>query len=539
MLRSRRLPTSICRHSPFYIPRRTLFGRRKKSEPLLVPQLSDEWHREVEQHPDLKRDPPQSVAILGAGITGLAAAHNLSRFSPETKITLLEASPRTGGWIRSHTIPTSDGSIIFEAGPRSLRPWTINGIITLNLIDHLGLDPQMLLVPTTSPAAKNRYIYFSNQLNKLPSSPLAAFSALRLPVLRGAVGSMVTEPFRRRRPSNVDDESVESFLTRRLGSSLTNNLASAVFHGIYAGDIANLSADTLLHGIYRGEKVYGSITWGALGVQEMTLEDKILRGMYTKRTGRLLNKIKGTSIYSFKGGMETLTKTLDANVLGYDEGGSSFDFVISTLSASKTAALLLPDTSDSLFETKGVTVMVVNLFYDKPNMVGYSGFGYLIPKSVPLEQNPHRALGVIFDSDAMPGQDEREGTKLTVMLGGHWWDGNSSFPSEEDGVLMAREVLQHHLGITEAPAETMATLQRDCIPQYAVGHAGRLRQVHENLMDKMGGKLVLAGNSYGGVGLNDCVRSGRDAAFGVAAGRKMTGLERWAFEETWVSRDTP
>ena len=207
------------------------------------------------------------------------------------------------------------------------------------------------------------------------------------------------------------------------------------------------------------------------------------------------------------------------------------------MSASKTASLLPPDTADSLFETKSVTVMVVNLFYDKPNMVGHSGFGYLIPKSVPLEQNPHRALGVIFDSDAMPGQDAREGTKVTVMLGGHWWDGNSSFPSEEEGLLMAKEVLQHHLGITEQPVETMASLHMDCIPQYGVGHAGRLRQVHEDLMDKMGGRLVVAGNSYGGVGLNDCVRSARDAAFGVAGGRRMTGLERWAFEEAWVSKD--
>ncbi|KAF3941570.1 hypothetical protein ABW19_dt0206092 [Dactylella cylindrospora] len=422
----------------------------------------------------------------------------------------------------------------------------------------------MLLVPKTSPAAQNRYIYFDKQLNKLPHSGAGIFSALRLPVLKGAVTSILTEPFRSRRPKDVEDESVESFLTRRIGPDLTNNLVSAVFHGIYAGDIAKLSADALLHEMYRNERLYGGLLRGAFGVQEMPVDDLILRQMYAKRSAGLLNKMKGVSIYSFKGGMETFTKALaeDARerenvtirtgvevtgvrynegksaikVLGYPENDNEFDFVISALPSWKTGALLPPDTSDSLFETTGVTVMVVNLFYDKPNVVGRSGFGYLIPKSVPIEQNPHRALGVIFDSDAIPGQDEREGSKVTVMLGGHWWDEAMSHPSEADGIAMAKEVLYQHLGITDAPVETRANLHRDCIPQYGVGHAGRLRQIHEDLLEKMGGRLVLAGNSYGGVGLNDSVRSARDAAFGVAAGQKMTGLEGWAYEKQWVAK---
>ncbi|KAK6519360.1 oxygen-dependent protoporphyrinogen oxidase [Arthrobotrys megalospora] len=545
------------------------FWGRKGDEPVesLIPQIAEEWHRGVEQHPDLHRIPPKSVAILGAGVTGLTTAYQLSHFSPETSITVLESSPRTGGWIQSLKIPTSKGSIIFETGPRTLRPWTVNGIITLNLISHLNLQSQILQIPKTSPAAKNRYIYFNKQLNELPSSLSGIFNALRLPVLKGAATSVLTEIFRRKRAKDVEDESVESFLTRRLGANLTNNLASAVFHGIYAGDIANLSADALLHTVYRNERVYGSITRGMLGVQEMVLEDKLLEGVYGSRTAPLLNQLRKASIYSFKGGMETLTRRMEeavteecdvtiktgvtvdglrynkekneVEVLGYDSPANSFDFVISTLPAWKTANLLPPNTSNSLYETQGVTVMVVNLFYDQPNMTGYSGFGYLIPKSVPLEQNPHRALGVIFDSDAMPEQDERKGTKVTVMLGGHWWDNATSLPSQEDGIRMAREVLNQHLGITAEPTETMASLQMDCIPQYGVGHAGRLRQIHEDLMDKMGGRLVLAGSSYGGVGLNDCVRSARDAAFGVAAGRPMTNLERWAFEEVWIPKDMP
>ncbi|KAK6340569.1 oxygen-dependent protoporphyrinogen oxidase [Orbilia brochopaga] len=534
------------------IPWRTLFEHEHgRTEPDFTPE----------------RDPPKSVAILGGGITGLTAAYNLRRYSPETKITLLEASPRTGGWVRTYTIPTAKGTIRFESGPRTLRPGTVNGLITLSHVKQLKLQDELLLIPRTSPAAQNRYIYYPDQINPLPSSITGIFSALRLPILKGAVKGILLEPFRRQRPKDVEDESIESFLTRRVGPVATNNLFSAVFHGIYAGDISKLSADALMHESYRNERLYGSMTMGAIGVQESIIDDELLKYLYTRHAGDLLQKIKGTSMYSFKGGMETLTRTLDEEVrkqgqtdlktgveviglryiaeddtmkvLGYDGDDNEFTFVISTLPAWKTAALLPPGTADALSQTDGVNVMVVNLFYDTPNLLPYRGFGYLIPKSTPLSNNPHRALGVIFDSDAMPGQDERPGTKVTVMLGGHWWDSPSTpLPSESDGVAMAREVLHQHLGVTDTPAETMSSLHRRCIPQYTVNHAGRLRQTHQDLMDKMGGRLVLAGSSYGGVGLNDCVRSGRDAAFEVATGQRMSGLERWAYEQEWIARDS-
>ena len=64
---------------------------------------------------------------------------------------------------------------------------------------------------------------------------------------------------------------------------------------------------------------------------------------------------------------------------------------------------------------------------------GLQGFGYLIPQSVPFELNPERALGVIFDSDISPDLHstvpaEKLGTRLTVMMGGHWWDEWSELP---------------------------------------------------------------------------------------------------------------
>lgn len=75
-----------------------------------------------------------SIAVLGGGITGLASAYFLSRDLPNAKITLFEASSRLGGWLHSTSVDVGSGNVIFEQGPRNLRPTMPNGLITLNLV---------------------------------------------------------------------------------------------------------------------------------------------------------------------------------------------------------------------------------------------------------------------------------------------------------------------------------------------------------------------------------------------------------------------
>lgn len=119
------------------------------------------------------------------------------------------------------------------------------------------------------------------------------------------------------------------------------------------------------------------------------------------------------------------------------------------------------------------------------------------------------------------------------MLGGHWWDGWTAYPDEEDSIAMARLLLERHLGITEEPAASTATLQRDCISQYTVGHARRMGEAHVGLAAGFGGRVRVAGSAWGvaGVGVNDCVRGAWDVVQGLVEGgvrgRSRTGLERF------------
>ena len=177
--------------------------------------------------------------------------------------------------------------------------------------------------------------------------------------------------------------------------------------------------------------------------------------------------------------------------------------------------------------------MVVNLFYSNPSILPAHGFGYLLPRSLPFEQNPELALGVIFDTDATIGQDAVPGTKVTVMLGGHWWDGWDSFPDEEQGTRLATAILQRHLKILEEPKVVRVNLQRDCIPQYSVGHDDRMACISDDLKRTFGGRLRVAGNSYTGVGLNDCVRAARDVVRDLVDGRDKTGLDSFVGGRKW------
>ena len=210
-----------------------------------------------------------------------------------------------------------------------------------------------------------------------------------------------------------------------------------------------------------------------------------------------------------------------------------FSHVIATISGSKISDIARSEEGYRVLrpfaEIPSVSVMVVNLFFADPSLLPVHGFGYLIPRSIPFEQNPERALGVVFDSDATIDQDKIVGTKVTVMLGGHWWDEWEAYPDEDEGASMAKSVLRRHLSISAEPEAIRVSLQKDCIPQYTVGHFSRLWEGRTQV-ERFEGRLRVAGNSYTGVGLNDCVRAAREVVRGLTSWEMdRTGLQ-WALE---------
>ena len=122
----------------------------------------------------------------------------------------------------------------------------------------------------------------------------------------------------------------------------------------------------------------------------------------------------------------------------------------------------------------------------------------------------------MFDSDLQLGR-EPPGTKLTVMLGGHYWDAWTLYPSTDMGIKMARAVLHRHLGIPEdEPVVASARLARNCLPQQTVGHRKRMGEAHWELLSAFKGQLTVAGPSYTNVGVLPSMRAGFDAGMRIA-----------------------
>jgi protoporphyrinogen/coproporphyrinogen III oxidase len=99
------------------------------------------------------RIPPQNIAILGGGITGLASAYYLSKEAPSANITLYESTERLGGWLNSKHINVGQGTVVFEQGPRTIRPTTPAGRVTVDLVRTLKAI--LVLIAHTACRLKN------------------------------------------------------------------------------------------------------------------------------------------------------------------------------------------------------------------------------------------------------------------------------------------------------------------------------------------------------------------------------------------------
>ncbi|KAI8071546.1 hypothetical protein BC940DRAFT_269365 [Gongronella butleri] len=503
-----------------------------------------------------------SVAVLGGGISGLSTAYYLSRLlPPHVRVRLIEASQRVGGWINSEQ---GDDGVLFEGGPRTLRPHGTSGTILLDLIRDLDLKSQIVQVPKSHPSAQHRYIEYDGVINQLPSG-LGELLFKDTPVMRSVVTAGALEPFRAR--GTGDDESLYSFMTRRFNEHTALNLMGAMAHGIYAGDAKKLSVQSTFPILAACEKEFGSVVLGMLAgkIKMESKRERSLADQCLQKDPEWYKTLQQSSVIGFLPGLEALSRSLAQHlakqsnvdiVLGQKvtkleplehkmvvtmDNGTSFEaeHVVSALPTHALARIATPEPLPHLTHNPSADVAVVNLAYDKDTVsLDLDGFGFLTPHrdAQPASLMPG-LLGVIFDTNSLGVQDEETNTlRFTAMIGGSDWD--LAFPGVQDdasiesrAIAMATGALDKYLHIHSPPLRQKCHIQRQCIPQYMVGHRDRMADLHAAIHRIFGPRLSVTGAGYLGVSVPDCVKHGRllaeDLARDDALGNKTTtGLEK-------------
>lgn len=434
-------------------------------------------------------------------------------------------------------------------------------------------------------AANSRYLYYPDHLVKLPSQELSLQNIIHTvrsyftePLWNDAITAGMAYAQKMQTAKNVrdtremetkiealrnskpwarppydngrfdEDESVARFLSDMMHTEEpVRNIVSGMLHGIYGGDVYQLSAKhTIFQNLWLTLRSYpgDGMTW--LAKKEANLCLDMLASPNRHKIAELAETAVQKQLLAFDDGLLTLVRALEEDLAGmpnvdlrrnapvaslsYEKEGvqvtsngktQRYDQVLSTIYSRQLARIAQPaNCLPSLAAIPSVTIMVVNLWFPDAHLLDDNpGFGYLVPQSTPVEQNPERLLGVLFDSDVQT-REEVPGTKLTVMLGGHYWSDWHFLPSEESGIALARSVLQRHLGIP-ADAEGViasARLCRDCLPQHTVGHRKRVAQAHYELESAFQGKLMVAGPSYTTIGVIPAMRAGYDAGMRIAKG---------------------
>ena len=409
----------------------------------------------------------KKVIVIGGGISGLSAAHQLQKTH---EVTVLEKEMEAGGWC--------------EKAARTFRTSSCEELLALS--QELGLSDKILECARES---KKRYLFFRGKLEAFPSHPLHVFTS---PLLKGIKWQMFTEWMK---PVCRDEETLFDFAARRFGKQAALRLFDALSIGVFATSSKNICVDHAFPKLKQMEKDFGSLT----------------KAMFSKKK----TKKSGPTLFSFEGGTKTLVDALVKNfhgqilfgqeALSVTRKGSGFEVATKdkVYEADSVVVALPPKIAGEILKIEELkdlamtSLCMVKLQYEK-DLLGLKGFGYLVPSA---EQIP--LLGVIFDSCIFPKENKTMQTRLTAMM-----------PIVENAKEKAIQLVREHLGIAEEPQLIEETICKEAIFAPKVGHA----ELMQKILGSLPANLALAGNYLEGVSVNDCIKSSISAAKRVQDG---------------------
>lgn len=445
------------------------------------------------------RSPVPRIAIIGAGISGLATAHFLREHLPAASLIVLEGEDSPGG--KSCTI--EQGGYRFEGAA--------NGFVsdapdTLDLIGSLGLDCE--LIPA-SPQARRRLLYSDGGLRPLPSDPpsLLRSELLSLPgKLRAAAEPLLWTVSPR-------EESVHDFVARHFGHEAARVFAGPLVLGVAAGDAGALSVDALFPNLRALERSHGSVVRGMIARRRRGSRGRLTG--FRSGIGRLIAALASGFAAELRCGaaVERLEALPPGGLRLTLESGEhlSCDIAVVTTPADVAAQLLRASAPAASVQLAAIPYAGVRVFglgferIDVPHLL--DGFGFLVPRGEGV-----RSLGVLWSSSLFP-ERAPEGRVLLRVIAGGAVDPEFMALSEGDALEQVLLDLRATMGISVAPEFARQIAWRRGIPQYLLGHRQRVAAVRSSAPPG----VFLVGDAYDGVGVNDCIRAARRVAGEIAA----------------------
>jgi protoporphyrinogen/coproporphyrinogen III oxidase len=465
------------------------------------------------------------IIIIGGGIAGLAAAVHLKAgakaYDKTVEVLLLEKNDRIGGKIKTE----QHGNFLIEGGPDSFLP---EKVWSVNLAKHLGLEPEML---PSNDQFKGTFIYSRNQLHSLPEGVMLMVPTSFWPMAKSRLISwpgklrMGMEVFVPKR-KYMEDESLASFVTRRLGRECLEKIAEPLVAGIHTSNPDNMSVLATFPRFVQMEQKSGSLIMGMLAAMK-SRPHATLSGPPPKP-----GSPKMTYFMSFKNGMQTLSQACaehigrdsirtGASVKAVEPRGKGYAVTLESGETLEADHVMIASASYSAAEmVKGFDANLaaqmnriewsssatVSMAFRRDDVkVPLNGFGFIVPRV-----EGRRINAATYSSIKWSFRAPDDTILVRVFVGGGH---HEELVHELDDAGMVTTVLEELAGILGLKANAQFSRVYRWIkgmPKYTVGHLDRMALLDRMLATHPG--LHLIGCSYKGIGIGDCVHEAEIAA---------------------------
>jgi oxygen-dependent protoporphyrinogen oxidase len=428
-----------------------------------------------------------SVAIVGAGISGLSTAFYLDRQNKDIEITIFDKNQTVGGVIKTDQI----AGYVLEAGPDS---FLTQKRAAFELSEDLGLTNELI---GSRDQLRKTFIFHEGKLKLLPEGmflmvPASLKSFLRSDLISwygkfSALKDLFTLP-------DKEDISVADWVEKRFGTEVLQQIAEPLLAGIYGGDSNRLSLSSALPQLWELQK-NGSVILQSIERKSVhqSLFTSYRKGIQTL-IHALLTKLQHHTL-QFGEAVNQIVKR-DKKWWIQDR---AYDAVV--LAASTAPEIISPDG----FEIRGLinsvrknsAIVIVLAFRG----VVREGFGWLVPRS-----EREFALACTYISNKFAERCPPDHLLLRVFVGGSHAE-HSLNRSDDELIERAMHDLNRIAGIKESPVLSRVYRWPSAMPEYAVGHQNTIKAI--GILTEREGSIFVANNLMGGVGIPDCILQGR------------------------------